>query len=283
MISNSEKVRLLKKLLTKAELVKVESSSDPEFKTWKNLVERTFVKIFGDNSTEYKHFSKLYFFFQALMWTSSSDFTADHLRVFRQDFNIAKSSILQYIEEIEEQIEYEAVSTQETPKLKKNASKVFISHASKDSSLVEEVIELLESIGLESHQIFCTSFDGYGIGLGENFLDKIKDELSSDTIVLFILSKNFYSSPVCLCEMGATWVLAKEHIPIVVPPLDYSDVSGVIPLTQGMKINEPLKLNLLKEKISKEFGLSNAGSLSSWERKRDRVLARITKLISMET
>ncbi|WP_157619308.1 toll/interleukin-1 receptor domain-containing protein [Psychromonas aquimarina] len=283
MISTSEKIRLLKKLLDKADLVTIENSSDPEFKSWKNLVERTFVKVFGESSTEYKHFSELRFFFQALMWTTDSDFTADHLRVFRQDFGILKSSITQYIEEFEEQEQHETPVIKKQSKLKTKASKVFISHASKDSAIVEEVIELLESIGLESHQIFCTSFDGYGIGLGENFLDKIKDELSSDTIVLFILSNNFYSSPVCLCEMGATWVLAKEHIPIVIPPLDYSDISGVIPLTQGMKINEPLKLNLLKEKIENEFNLNNSGSLSTWERKRDRVLLRISKLIAVES
>ncbi|HHX8650563.1 toll/interleukin-1 receptor domain-containing protein [Vibrio antiquarius] len=215
------------------------------------------------------------------MWTTDSDFTADHLRVFRQDFRILKSSITTYIEEIEEQVEHISETFESISNDSSIMSKVFISHASKDADLVEEVIELLESIGLESHQIFCTSFDGYAIGLGENFLDKIKEELSSDTMVLFILTENFYNSPVCLCEMGATWVLAKEHIPIVVPPLDYSDVSGVIPLTQGMKINEPLKLNLLKEKIEQQFDLQNKASLSTWERKRDRVISRLDKLLNL--
>ncbi|MGV6831280.1 MAG: hypothetical protein ACWA5P_06945, partial [bacterium] len=88
---------------------------------------------------------------------------------------------------------------------------------------------------LPSDKIFCTSFEGYGIDLGNNFLDAIKDELSSESLVLFVLTTNFYKSPICMCEMGATWVLSKEHIPIVVPPLDFSDVEGVIPLTQGFK------------------------------------------------
>lgn len=281
MLKDSEKVRLLKKLLDRADLITVESSSDLEFKNWKNLVERTFIKIFGENSTEYKHFSELRFFFQPIMWTTDSDFTADHLRVFRQDFGVLKSSITTYIEEIEEQVEHSSETFESVSNGSSIMSKVFISHASKDAALVEEVVELLESIGLESHQIFCTSFDGYGIGLGENFLDKIKEKLSSDTMVLFILTENFYNSPVCLCEMGATWVLAKEHIPIVVPPLDYSDVSGVIPLTQGMKINEPLKLNLLKEKIEQQFDLQNKASLSTWERKRDRVISRMDKLLNL--
>ena len=83
--------------------------------------------------------------------------------------------------------------------------------------------------------------------------------------------------------MGATWVLAKGHIPIVVPPLDFKDVKGVIPLTQGFKINEPLKLNLFKEKIEAVFSLSSPIGQSAWERKRDRVVDRInTKLAAKD-
>ena len=61
---------------------------------------------------------------------------------------------------------------------------------------MEELIDLIETIGLKSTQIFCSSFEGYGIDLGENFLDRIKSELNEENLVLFILSENFYSSPV---------------------------------------------------------------------------------------
>ncbi|MCD4735492.1 MAG: toll/interleukin-1 receptor domain-containing protein [Bacteroidales bacterium] len=277
MIKANEKIRLLKKLLEKSSDVTVESSDDSNFKSWKNLVERTFIKVFGKDSTEFSHFSELNFFYPAMVFFGDSDYSKDHLRCFKEDFSMLKSSIDQYIEEIEEQPE----NISEKPELENNKqiSKVFISHASKDSEIVEEMIEILESIGLNSNQIFCTSFEGYGIGLGNNFLDSIKSELSSDSLVIFILSKSFYNSPVCLCEMGATWVLAKEHIPVLIPPLDYSQVKGVIPLTQGFKINEPLKLNLFKEKIESAFTIDRKLNMSTWERKRDRILTRIEKKI----
>lgn len=277
MLGNSEKIRLLKKLLGKASTVTIENSEDPNFKGWKNLVERTFIKVYGKDSTEFEHFSELAFFYRAMAYFGDSDYSADDLRCFRQDFTMLKSSIEQYIEELEEQ--HEKVPESIGNELAQKISRVFISHASKDSEIVEEMIEVLESIGLDSNQIFCTSFEGYGIELGENSLDSIKGELSSDSLVIFILSKNFYESPVCLCEMGATWVLAKEHIPVLVPPLDYSDLKGVIPLSQGFKINEPLKLNLFKEKIEKSFCITNTVSMSTWERKRDRILSRIEKSI----
>lgn len=276
-ISNDEKIRLLRKLLDRSSSVLVEDSSDPSFKSWKNLVERTFIKIFGKESAEFGHFKELRFSYRALIHTISTNYTADHLRCFKQDFKILIDSINQYIEEIQEQTPVEEDIS--TTKSSTNLKKVFISHTSSDKQIVEEVIELLELVGLESNQIFCTSFEGYGIDLGEDFLMKIKEELSSDTLVLFILSKSFYESPVCLCEMGATWVLAKEHIPVLIPPLDYSDIKGVIPLTQGFKINETLKLNLFKDKIESLYQLDNHVSMSTWERKRDRIVTRIEKLL----
>lgn len=280
MIKNEEKVRLLKKLIDGSSSITVENYDDPGFKIWKNLVERTFIKIFSKDSTEYEQFSNLKFHYTGarvyFAGESTHDYDKDHLRIFKEDLKILISSIHGYIEELSEsKHDYSDNNILE----EKPLSKIFISHASKDSEIVEEIIEVLESIGLESTQIFCTSFEGYGIDLGENFLDEIKNELSSNSMVILILSANFFQSPICLCEMGATWVLAKQHIPIVIPPLDYKDIKGVIPLTQGFKINEPLKLNLFKEKIEKVFSIKDTLSTSTWERKRDRIIKRIDQSI----
>lgn len=157
--------------------------------------------------------------------------------------------------------------------------KVFISHSSKDAGIVEEVIDLLEIIGVRHEQIFCSSFEGYSIGLGQDFLQRIKDELNGNVLVLFIITSNFYNSHVSLCEMGAAWVKTSKHIPIVVPPLSYEDVKGVIPLTQGFKINEPLKWNTLKQQLEEWFNIEHNTSLSVWERKRDKAIQSISDKI----
>ncbi|EOW9155622.1 hypothetical protein VCSRO172_3444 [Vibrio cholerae] len=277
-MDNQDKIKQLKKLLEKASNLTIEDSSDPDFKHWKNSVERTFIKIFGKDSTEFQHFNALNFHYRAPFFFADSDYSADHLRRFREDFKMLKDSIVEYIHEIEEETPNHTVTS--TNQKTAQVNKIFISHASKDAEVVEEIIELLEAIGVESNQIFCTSFEGYGIELGENFLDAIKNELSSDSMVLFVLSENFYASPVCMCEMGAAWVLSKEHIPVVVPPLSYSDIKGVLPLTQGMVLTDAMKLNSFKEKIEKTFSITNKLSYSTWERKRDRICNRLDKVLS---
>ena len=140
------------------------------------------------------------------------------------------------------------------------------------------MIEVLETVGLRSEQIFCSSFEGYGIDLGENFLERIKTELDSNVLVIFILSRNFYASPISLCEMGEAWIKTNEHIPVLIPPFDYKEIKGVIPLTQGFKINKPLTLNLFKQKIEELFWLEPI-DFSTWERKRDRILGRVKQEI----
>lgn len=67
--------------------------------------------------------------------------------------------------------------------------------------------------------------------------------------------------------MGATWIRANEHIPILIPPLKYEEIKGVIPLTQGFRSNESVKLNSFKNKIEKLFDLKPIQE-ASWERKR---------------
>jgi hypothetical protein len=247
-----------------------------------NTVERPLIRVFGDGSPEVEHFKKLRFFYHAIIMSLGADYSHEHRECFDRDFQILTSSLRNYIEELQHEREQESSGANEhVEPLDRRIARLFISHASDDAPLVEELIELLEIIGLTHEQIFCTSFAGYGIDLGHNFLEAIKSELlNGDALVLFVLTQRFYASPTCLCEMGATWVLAKDHIPILIPPFDFADVKGVIPLTEGFKLNDALKLNLFKEKIETAFRLSSLLSQSAWERKRDRVIERINAKIA---
>ncbi len=273
-MTTESKIRSLEKLLEKTADIKKEDSDDPDFKIWRNLVIRTLMKVFGDDSFAVREFKTLKFFYNPIMSFLGDDHTHQHLMCFRKDFDTAKKFIASHIEELQEELKETPPVLLKTSTAESTITKIFISHSSADKEFVEEVIDMIETVGLSSDLIFCSSFEGYGIDLGEDFLERIKNELSENILVLFILSKNFYNSPISLCEMGATWIKTNEHIPILIPPFDFKDIQGVIPLTQGFKINDSLKLNLFKEKIERLFGITPIDN-SSWERKRDRMLTRI--------
>lgn len=76
-----------------------------------------------------------------------------------------------------------------------------------------------------------------------------------------------------------TWIISNIHIPVLIPPFDFNNIGGVIPLTQGFKINEKAKLNSFKGRIEELFNIKNGIDVNTWERKRDRAVERINKLI----
>ncbi|OFY86572.1 MAG: hypothetical protein A3F72_08835 [Bacteroidetes bacterium RIFCSPLOWO2_12_FULL_35_15] len=163
-------------------------------------------------------------------------------------------------------------------KTKSDMKKIFISHSSKDSDKVNLLRDLIEGMGIKDSQIFYSSHPAHGVGLGENIFERLKRELTSDVFVLFILTDNFYSSPVCLCEMGATWIMTKEQVPILIPPFDFSKVQGVFPNALGFYINDKSGLNNLKIKLEQEFNLDPINP-NRWEDKRDKFLMEINRPI----
>lgn len=279
-MDTSTKIAVLQRLLDQASEITVRDSDDAAFKTWKNTVERTLIRVYGQPSPEVEQFNKLRFFYHAIIMSLGEDYSHEDRRCFDRDFQILTSSIGSYVDEL--QLSPVIASAIDAPELAEpRIARVFISHASADAPLVEELVDLLEIMGVRHHQIFCSSFAGYGIDLGDDFLDALRAQLlNRNALVLFVLTKRFYASATSLCEMGATWVLAKEHIPILVPPFDFDDVKGVIPLTQGFRLNDALKLNLFKTKIESTFGIESGLAHVAWERKRDRVLDRINAKIA---
>lgn len=160
-----------------------------------------------------------------------------------------------------------------------NGRKIFISHSSDDKLIVEPLIDLLEGLGLKSDMIFCSSFEGYKIPYGEDFLNYIKRELSENTIVLFMLSENFYSSYICMCEMGATWIKSARNFPILIPPLTYDKMKGVISSqTQSLVINNSRELDGFITQLFKELNLSV--NLEIWNRKKEKFLESINQLLN---
>lgn len=157
--------------------------------------------------------------------------------------------------------------------------RIFISHSSEDIDYVKPLVKLLESIGLNKQTMFCSSVNGYGIPIGDNIYDYLKTEFTDKNIlVLMIMSDNYYSSKPCLNEMGATWVMSKEYLTILIRDFDFKQIEGAAdPRQIGIKITEADRLNEFKDKLVEGLNLTPLSD-NVWNALRDEFLSKINSL-----
>ncbi|MBN7816799.1 toll/interleukin-1 receptor domain-containing protein [Algoriphagus pacificus] len=267
-----KQIEILFNLEQEAESLKDSNVDNPKFKIWKLTVEDRLSMIFGDFNTQSKRFKDIKFERNPTYaeYLAGVKFEKEVFNKGIEDAIILFQAVRGSIEEFGDYSKNEVAE--------KGMNKIFISHSSRDIEYVEEVVEMLKVIGLSRNQIFCSSFEGYGVELGEDFLERIKSEINSNSIVLFVITPNYFESQISMCEMGAAWVLSKIGIPILIPPLGFDDLRAVIPTIHGLKINDSKKWNSLKYLIQKEFGGIKHDD-HTWEPDRDRILNRIEKLI----
>ncbi len=151
-------------------------------------------------------------------------------------------------------------------------AKIFISHSVADKPLVDSFVDLLQTgANYISSDIFCSSLEGMGIPTGMNFIEFIKNQLKSPEAVIVILSKNYLNSQFCQCELGASWMLSSYVLPLLVAPITFNDVKGVLTGTQAAHIHDSNELNIFIDSLNKKLG-NESFSFPRWEVKRDSYL-----------
>ena len=153
---------------------------------------------------------------------------------------------------------------------------VFISHSSKDKSFVEALVDLLENLGLTNNNLFCSSVDGYGIPLGGDIFETIRELFyEHELYVIFIHSPRYYESHVSLNEMGAAWVLKTDFCSILTKDMEFNNMTGVVnKSTLSIKVDSedaPARLTEMKDRLVNMLGLIPIDEVK-WERKRTNFL-----------
>lgn len=156
---------------------------------------------------------------------------------------------------------------------------LFISHSSQDIDYVKEFVELMEYIGFNSRELlFCSSLVGYDIPSGENIYDYLKKKFDNSIYVICLLSENYYSSPACMNEMGATWIKAEKYKAILLPGFEYSQLKGAIDASKlWLQLSDRIRINELKEELLNEFGLESIES-GKWIDRLDKYINNINEL-----
>lgn len=157
---------------------------------------------------------------------------------------------------------------------------IFISHAVADKALADKFVAFLkEAIGVPAKSIFCSSVEGQGIPLGDDFNEYMKTQIQSPKLVILLMTPRYMESWFCLMELGATWAKSLKALPIVVPPVRFSAVASTLGLKQGWSIDDDTKLIDLRDMI-KETGIALEDRTDhDWDKKRAGWKADLKRLL----
>lgn len=160
---------------------------------------------------------------------------------------------------------------------------IFISHAVPNKKLADKLVDLLETgIGISDPDIFCSSLESLGIPSGTNFIDFIRKQISNPKVVILLLTPEYFKSSFCLCELGASWILSHKIIPLLVPPLAYSDVKAVLDGVQVRKIDQKNDLNEMQSELISALN-TKGKSFTRWEGQRDKFLEGLSVYLKSYT
>jgi hypothetical protein len=133
---------------------------------------------------------------------------------------------------------------------------VFISHSSKDAPLALALIELLTSgLGLQSHQIRCSSVDGYRLPVGVNTETKLREEVNASRVVIGLITPNSLASAFVMFELGARWG-ANQFLAPLLAGVKPSELTGPLSLLNALSSNNEAQLHQLLRDVSKQLGLT---------------------------
>ena len=144
-----------------------------------------------------------------------------------------------------------------------NNCKLFLSHSSQDKEIVNAFVNFMYKIGLTEENMVCTSSPGTKIAIGEDIYEYLNNLLSEDEVyVIYFMSDNYYSSPVCLNEMGAVWLKKSQNLNLLLPGFEFDDIQGVVGKDKvGIKLGTcddltKASFNEFKDKLEQIFNIS---------------------------
>lgn len=110
---------------------------------------------------------------------------------------------------------------------KMERDEIFISHRTTDAVVAEMIKDFLVNTGVTNETIFCSSLPGNDVD--EKIASEVKEHLQKSTIIIQILSRDYYKSAYCLNEAGIAWYLEDVLvIPFAMPEIDHNNMQGFV-------------------------------------------------------
>ncbi|MQB22575.1 TIR domain-containing protein [Agrobacterium tumefaciens] len=155
-------------------------------------------------------------------------------------------------------------------------TKIFVSHAVADRHIAELLVDFfVEAIGVPAKDIFCSSMPGFGVPLTHDFNVNMRDQIQDPELVVLLMTPSYMDSQFCLMELGATWARSLRPLPVVVPPVSFSEVTRTLGLKQGWQINDSDLLQGVRRTVLEALGIQGNDNFV-FDRKRKRWEADLT-------
>ena len=135
--------------------------------------------------------------------------------------------------------------------------KFFISHSTNDKYIVNGFIKEILKIGcgFKDSDIFCT-LDSTVIRTGDDFREKIIENMKQCDYILLFISENYNTSDVCKNEMGAAWALeGKRILPFVLPGISFDQMGFLNVVKQGASITDKSKLDEFYQELCNNYDI----------------------------
>ena len=101
--------------------------------------------------------------------------------------------------------------------LSNDTKKIFISHKTECAIFGKFLVRCFELIGMDTaSSIIFTSMPELGVPYGQDIYDYLKNCFRDDLYVIFLFSRSFYNSNVCIAETGAAWATNKKYSNVVI-------------------------------------------------------------------
>lgn len=122
-------------------------------------------------------------------------------------------------------------------RLSHNTKRIFVSHNKEHEKYGFFIMRMFDLLGVNIDDTFIfTSYPPTGVPHGQNIYDYLKSCFREDIYVIFLFSRHFYDSNVCVAETGAAWATNRNHSNVIID-IGYDDIDKPIDnAKQGFRI-----------------------------------------------
>lgn len=102
--------------------------------------------------------------------------------------------------------------------------KIFISHSNKLKLYGQFIVDVLENYGVDVRaSIIFTSDPRLGVPQGRDIYDYLKECFRDELFIIFLFSRAFYDSNVCISEAGAAWATNQSCLNAIID-IGFNDI-----------------------------------------------------------